>query len=116
MPDQKEARDETGLSWVIVDGVARAVSAFAATPPRQRPFAFCPHCGQRLTLKLGTVLRHHAAHRPGADCPATHPESALHLDCKFALAAALQAAAGPRALLTFRRTCAGSLFGRCYRV
>lgn len=108
--------DEIGLTWVIVDGDARSISEFASTPPRRRPPVFCPHCGERLTLKLGAVRRHHAAHRAGADCLATRPESALHLDCKFALAAALRAAAGHGATLSFARACAGSDFERCDRV
>jgi len=97
-----------GLTWVIVGDAARHVSEFAGTMPRERPAAICPHCGGRLILRLGRVRRHHAAHRPGALCTATRPESALHLDCKFALAAALEAMSGAGAALVFRRRCAGS--------
>src|SRR4051812_29968773 len=90
-------RADLALSWVIVDGVPRHVSEFATLTARRRPAAFCHTCGKRLILKLGDLRRHHAAHRPGADCPTTHPETALHSDCKLALAAALRAAASPTA-------------------
>jgi hypothetical protein len=61
-----------------------------------------------VTLKLGQVLRHHAAHAPGDSCPATRPETALHIDCKLALAVALRAASGPGAVLSIVQTCSGA--------
>lgn len=79
---------QLGLTWVLVDGRPRAVSEFAGVPPRRRPAATCPACGHRLTLKLGRVRRHHAAHAPDALCATTRPETALHFDVKLALAAA----------------------------
>jgi hypothetical protein len=106
---------EPSLAWVIVDGLPRHVSEFAALEVRRRPLAFCHVCGERLILKLGAVRRHHAAHRPGATCPTTHPETALHSDCKLALAAALLAAASPTASLTFRVTCVGDERESCER-
>jgi hypothetical protein len=109
------ASSDLALSWVLVDAVARPVSDFAALAPGRRPSAVCPHCGERVILKLGRVRRHHAAHRPGADCLATRPESALHLDCKFALGAALREAAGAGSLLVIRQICAGSARERCDR-
>jgi hypothetical protein len=107
---------EISLSWVLVDGEPRQVSEFAAIAPRRRPDAVCPQCDRRLTLKLGNRRRHHAAHRPGDRCLATRPESALHLDCKFALAAALRSAAGPDARVTFRQACRGAPGERCDRM
>jgi hypothetical protein len=104
------------LVWVIVDGMPRHISEFAALAPRMRPEALCPHCEQRLTLKLGKILRHHAAHRPNADCAAVHPETALHLNCKLALAQALRTRTAPNAVLTFRMRCAGSAWEDCDRV
>lgn len=62
-------------------------------------------CGARVALKLGSVRRHHAAHAPEATCPAQHPETALHLDCKIALAAALSESAGADAQLRIRQRC-----------
>jgi hypothetical protein len=106
---------ESALAWVIVDGVPRHVSDFAALAVRRRPAAYCHTCGARLTLKLGDVRRHHAAHRAGAACPTTHPETALHSDCKLALAAALRAAASPSASLSFRVTCDGANGEPCRR-
>jgi hypothetical protein len=103
------------LAWVIVDGLPRHVSEFATLKVRQRPPAFCHVCGEGLILKLGAVRRHHAAHRAGATCPATRPETALHSDCKLALAAALLAAASPTASLTFRVTCSGDEHTSCER-
>jgi hypothetical protein len=101
---------EPGLVWVIVDGVPRHVSDFAALAPARRPDACCPGCGRAVTLKLGQVLRHHAAHSAGDVCAATQPETALHLNCKLALARALEEAAaaggGERdAVLTVARRC-----------
>ena len=95
------------LAWVLVDGVPRHVSEFAQMPPRSRPAARCPQCGRRLTLKLGAIRRHHAAHAPGWICPATRAETALHIDCKLALAAALRTANGRNAVLSIVERCAG---------
>ena len=99
--------DHPSLAWVIVDGVPTHVSAFASVPPRRRPRAYCPQCARRLTLKLGSVRRHHAAHDPGEVCATTQPETALHVNVKLALASALRGAAGPDATLRVLRTCAG---------
>src|SRR4051794_827679 len=95
-----------GLTWVVVDGVPRHVSEFAALPVGRRPRANCPQCARPLTLKLGTVLRHHAAHAPGDACASTRPETALHLDTKLALASALARATTERRLSILER-CAG---------
>lgn len=95
------------IVWVIVDGAPRHVSEFATLTPRRRPNAICPQCGRRLTLKLGPVRRHHAAHDPGAVCAATNPETALHLDCKLALASTLRHAIAPGARLSIVERCAG---------
>jgi len=100
--------DQQSLVWVVVDGVPRHISAFAHLPPRRRPSARCPQCGRVLTLKLGRVRRHHAAHEPGEVCASTHPETALHINCKLALATALRDAAGSRSTLTILRRCAGA--------
>ncbi len=98
-----------GLAWVLVEGSARHVSDFASLPPRRRPPAVCPQCGRPITLKLGQVRRHHAAHNPGAVCSSTNPETALHLDCKLALAVALRPASPDDARLTIVERCAGTL-------
>src|SRR5881275_2385460 len=103
-----------GLSWVLVDGVPRHVSEFAALPPRRRPDAICPQCGRHLILKLGTVRRHHAAHEAGWRCPATRAETALHIDCKLALAFALRSA--PTPVLRIRRRCGGAGDETCDRI
>jgi hypothetical protein len=117
---QSTARPPTtpleSLVWVLVEGVPRHISDFAALAPRMRPEALCPNCTQPLTLKLGKVLRHHAAHRPNAECAAVHPETALHLNCKLALAQALRAHAAPNAVLTFRVRCVGTAGDDCDRV
>lgn len=96
-----------GLAWVLADGRPVHVSRFAGLVPRARPAVHCPECQRPLILKLGKVLRHHAAHAPGHTCPAVHPETALHLDLKFHLAALLSAGreSGPLRIL---ERCAGS--------
>jgi uncharacterized protein YlaI len=73
------------LMYCLVDGQARHVSEFAKFPPKSRPAALCPECGERVVLKLGSTGRraHHAAHKPGSVCAITNPESALHLNCKI---------------------------------
>ena len=100
--------DQPSLAWVIVDGVPRHVSEFADLSPRRRPRAHCPQCGRQLTLKLGSVRCHHAAHHPGQECAATRPETALHINTKLALASTLRAAAGPDSVLSILRRCAGA--------
>jgi hypothetical protein len=100
--------DAPVLAWVLVDGAPYHVSTFAELPPRRRPAASCPQCGRRVTLKLGDIRRHHAAHRAGDVCAATHPETALHLNCKFTLAEALRAQAGAEARCATVRRCAGA--------
>lgn len=92
---------------MLVAGQPRRVSDFAGLPPARRPAAHCPACGRRLVLKLGRVLRHHAAHAPDVACVATQPETALHLDVKLALAARLAAAAGDDAKLVLQLQCTG---------
>ena len=103
-----------GLTWAIVGGRPAHVSHFAALSPRRRPAATCPECGRRLTLKLGRVRRHHAAHAPNDRCIATQPETALHLDCKFHIAAALREAirTGGQTLRVSSR-CAGAGREQC---
>jgi len=102
-----------GLLWVLVDGTPRHVSEFASLPARRRPRAACPQCNRRLTLKLGAVRRHHAAHHPGAVCASTNPETALHLDCKLALASALRRAGVGDASLSIAECCAGTRGAAC---
>ncbi|HEU4993647.1 MAG TPA: competence protein CoiA family protein [Gemmatimonadaceae bacterium] len=99
--------ESAGLTWVIAAGVPTHVSSFAGLAPRERPRVVCPQCGGRLTLKLGRILRHHAAHSARAACPATQPETALHLDLKFHIAARLREASSQSAALVVRRRCAG---------
>lgn len=102
-----------GLTWVLVDGRPRCVSDFSALPPRQRPRPSCPLCGRSLTLKLGRIRRHHAAHAPNDDCGATRPETALHLDTKLYLAEQLTSAAGSDSTLVIRRRCEGTPLETC---
>jgi hypothetical protein len=93
--------DYSGLVWVMVDGVPRRVSEFAGLSPSKRPRATCPQCGGTLVLKLGDIRRHHAAHAPNDRCVASQPETALHIDIKYHLAAALERAE----VLTIRTQC-----------
>jgi hypothetical protein len=79
------------LEWVIVGGARLHVGTWAFLPPARRPVCFCPVCDAPVILKLGSERAHHAAHKPGATCPATQPETAAHLNTKFHLAEALRA-------------------------
>src|SRR5215207_212036 len=101
------------LAWVLVDDVPRHVSDFAALPPGRRPRALCPECARPLTLKLGRVLRHHAAHAAHDRCATTQPETALHVNTKYHLASRLRAAIGAKLPLIVLRSCAGAHTGPC---
>ncbi len=81
---------EAKLQWVVVEGKVVHVGTFAGLEPRQRPPAMCPACGRKVTMKLGTKVVHHCAHRPGDLCAMTAPESALHMNTKLHLAKVLE--------------------------
>jgi len=108
--------ERLGLTWVLVDGRPRCVSDFADIAPRRRPPATCPECNRKLTLKLGRIRRHHAAHAPQVLCAATRPETALHIDVKLYLAAQLEAAIGARPELVVRLRCDGAPGESCEAV
>lgn len=108
--------ERLGLTWVVVEGRPRCVSDFAGLAPRDRPPAICPVCQRRLTLKLGRVRRHHAAHAPTAVCAATQPETALHVDTKLYLATQLRTAIGTGAELVVRQGCGGAPGESCNEV
>lgn len=74
------------LAWVLENGERHQVSDYASLAPSARPAVSCPICHDTVTLKLGSRVTHHAAHRPGVDCAATNPETALHLNVKLHLA------------------------------
>lgn len=78
--------------WVVVNGAVHNVSDFAGIRPSERPEAQCPVCEDLVTLKLGGERVHHYAHQPESQCPATQPETALHLNTKFYLAAQIRQA------------------------
>lgn len=102
-----------GLTWVLVDGQPRCVSDFAALPPRRRPRPSCPLCGRSLTLKLGSIRQHHAAHAPNDYCSATAPETALHIDTKLYLAAQLRSPVARDPALLIRQRCQGTPIETC---
>jgi hypothetical protein len=58
-----------------------------------------------VTLKLGRIRRHHAAHATTSDCRAIQPETALHLNVKYFMAAVLERAVGGADRLRIRRQC-----------
>lgn len=99
--------------WVLVEGQLAHVSSFAQLAPRQRPSSACPVCRRSVILKLGARVAHHAAHRPGDACVVTAGESALHLNTKCHLAAALRdaVAAGAATLSVEERCIVGEHLG-----
>jgi hypothetical protein len=99
------ASEIAGLEWVCIEGRRVHVSDFAHLPPGDRPAVTCPECRDRVVLALGKVRRHHARHREGVECVATHPETALHLNTKYHLADVLSRAIGAGATLRIRRQC-----------
>lgn len=74
---------EPRLAWVEIDGEISHVSDFAHLPPRERPTAQCPACREPVTLKLGTLRAHHAAHRPDSACTAARGERAREINERF---------------------------------
>jgi len=78
------------LQWVIFGDAKVHVSHFAGLPVGKRPVVFCPICTEKVTMKLGSKVAHHCAHRPGAVCATMVPESALHLNAKMHLAQILE--------------------------
>lgn len=92
------------LAWVLHAGTLRPVRDFAHLAPRARPPVACPVCLEPVTLRFGAQRAAHAAHRPDSRCPVQSPETALHLNTKHHLAAALRVAA-PDGRLVVRHRC-----------
>lgn len=82
--------DGVKLAWVADDGRIVKVSSFVNLAPSARPVVSCPACGERVVLKLGKKVAHHAAHRPASKCAVTAPETALHYNTKMHVADQLQ--------------------------
>lgn len=80
------------LAWAEVGGELRHVSDYVGTPAGKRPRAVCPACREDLTMRLGSVVAHHYAHRPRATCALREGESALHYNAKLWVAAELRRA------------------------
>jgi len=81
------------------DGALAAVAALDPAARRARAPFRCPGCGDEVTPRLGAVRARHFAHRPGARCPLTAPETALHFNAKQRLLAlCAEAFAGARAV------------------
>ena len=93
-------------AWVVHNGVTVHVSVFAGIPRRKRPVLHCPECGGEAVPKLGPIKAHHFAHaakdRP---CAITQPETALHFNAKFHVAAQLEEAARTGANVVLRSPC-----------
>ncbi len=99
--------EHPGLVWVIVDGDIRHVSEFSRLAVGARPNTRCPQCDRRLILKLGRVLRHHAAHTKGVHCAISQPETLRHLNTKLGIAKKLRDACGSGSVLRTLQCCAG---------
>lgn len=90
------------LVWVVHDGREVHVSDFAGIPPRGRPPVTCPECGEPVTMHLGTVRAHHAAHRADSICDVRGGgESVIHLNARLYLANQLR----KTTTVEIRRTC-----------
>lgn len=97
-------RTPVRLAWVVHAGSLCPVGTFAHLAPRARPTVTCPVCGEPVTLRFGAERAAHAAHRPDSTCPVRSPETALHLNTKHHIAAALRAAV-PHGRLVVRHRC-----------
>jgi hypothetical protein len=84
------------------------VTRYAHLPPPARPPAHCPVCLERVSMKLGGLMRHHYAHRPGSTCAASTGEGALHLAAKLHLADRLARATA----IEVEHRCAGAATDR----
>jgi len=82
------AGDGVALAWARDrDGKLVPARALDAATRRSRAPFTCPGCGEELVARLGTQRARHFAHRPGAACPLTAPETALHFNAKTRLLA-----------------------------
>lgn len=94
------------LEWVIHEDAVVHVAQFASMRPRERPRVTCPVCGDVVIPHLGSLVRHHAAHRARSHCQVSTGESALHLNVKYHIAAALRAAVEKQEPLVVLESCA----------
>lgn len=85
------------------DGRPVFASSMVGVDPRDRPRVTCPECDDVVTFKAGerAVVTPHVAHRSGAACAATAPETAAHFNAKMILARAL----GQRGAVRLRSRC-----------
>jgi ssDNA-binding Zn-finger/Zn-ribbon topoisomerase 1 len=75
------------LVWVLVNGELCNVSDFAHLKSKERPEAICPVCQTQVTMKLGSIKKHHYAHAENVECVFLRiPESVLHFNTKVYLA------------------------------
>jgi len=110
-PTPARSRDAgVALAWARDrDGRMTAALALGATSRRTRaPFA-CPGCGDEVIPHLGARRARHFAHRPGASCPLTSPETALHFNTKEALLALCREAFSGARRVTLLTRCAACL-------
>jgi hypothetical protein len=79
---------------IAFDAVGRELSVenLAGVLKTERPQMFCFECQDALVPKLGSVVRHHFAHRSGSVCPVSISggEGERHLMAKLRLRAALR--------------------------
>lgn len=87
---------EPRLAWVEISGEMCHVSDFAHLAPGERPSARCPACREPVTLKLGALRAHHAAHRPDSGCTAARGDRARELNERFGRARRMNAEAEAR--------------------
>lgn len=78
------------LAWALVDGVPRSANAFVGVPPRDRPKATCPCCGEFVVWKAGYEITPYVAHFADSDCRASYEEGAAHYNAKFHFAAMIE--------------------------
>ena len=105
-----DANGRARLAYVAVDEEPWPVhvTRFSGVAPSRRPAVRCPACQGKVTLHLGPVRVHHAAHRPGARCALKAPETALHYNAKLYLCEQLRSAIATGAsILDVEDRCAG---------
>jgi hypothetical protein len=96
------------LAWALDrDDVRTHVGVLDVRSRRERAPFHCIGCGEELLAKLGPIRARHFAHRPGAECALTRPETALHLDGKERLLALCEDAFSGRRRVRLLSRCPG---------
>ena len=74
----------------MLTALNRQIVVFASESQKSDSPFHCPECGKEVTLKKGTVMTHHFAHKPPVTCYYGAGESELHRKAKLEIFETLQ--------------------------